>query len=604
VSTETPAPPLTAAQRRVHERVDNPFSTSPEQADAVKHDGDFFLSACPGAGKTHTVGLRLAYHAAFRPDTSVAAVSHTNTAIDAIHAAARTLTSLPEHYWVGTLHAFLLRFVVYPFGHLHMGCADTPQVAGDERDWPDDIAHVPAHGDYPGCRVKPWKFDVHLGPRLTYQRPGDWPPPLTEDVIVGGLTPWAKTEKQAYWQRGLLSFSDVLWVAYRVLELHPQLAAAVAARFDELIVDEAQDAGELQLKCIELLRAQTSRPRLVIVGDLCQAVYEWSGATPAGLRQFAADQQLDELALTANYRSSELICNVTYRFSTRSNPDRAAGETAHAVEQPELWRWHRNKQPELVERFRERLAEVGIPEEQAAVLAWTNALVDRLNGRKGSDRPVGSWLLRLLGAAAVERDDSMGPTGDTFRRLDRAVAFVAFGSGRRATLTREQRAGIRTASAQLLQDLPKVEGELRAWNLGARDALAAAAAVVLDGSPARNVRSTMTNAAALAGVDAREAVAPPPAALARTIHDAKGENLAAVLVVAGDEDAVLWANSAWMDAAPADTPEQTRVAYVAFTRAKRLLVLAIPSGAADSVAAKFRAIGFADPTDASRDEQG
>lgn len=166
MSTETPAPPLTAAQRRVLERVENPSITSPEQAAAVKHVGNCFLSACPRAGKTRTVGLRLAYHAAFHPDDSLAAVSHTNTAIDAIHAAARELTAVPEHYWVGTLHSFLLRYVVYPFGHLYMGCTYVPQVAGDERDRPDDIRDVAAHDDYPGCRVKAWKFDVHLGPHI------------------------------------------------------------------------------------------------------------------------------------------------------------------------------------------------------------------------------------------------------------------------------------------------------------------------------------------------------------------------------------------------------------------------------------------------------
>jgi DNA helicase-2/ATP-dependent DNA helicase PcrA len=107
----------------------------------------------------------------------------------------------------------------------------------------------------------------------------------------------------------------------------------------------------------------------------------------------------------------------------------------------------------------------------------------------------------------------------------------------------------------------------------------------------------MTDATTLAGVDARQALAPPPAALARTIHDAKGENLRAVLVVARDEDAVLWANSAWTDAPPQETTEGTRVAYVAFTRAERLLVLAIPRGTPDSVAAKFRAIGFTDSSD-------
>ena len=167
------------------------------------------------------------------------------------------------------------------------------------------------------------KFEVHPGSRLTYQRPVEWPQPLTEEIIVAGLTDWAKDTKRAYWKRGFLSFSDVLWVAYRILQRHPELTNAVAARFDELIVDEVQDTGELQLRCLEFLCAQETHPRLIIVGDLCQAVYEWSGATPVRLRQFAVEQQLRELQLTANFRSSEPICNVTYHFSTRSKPDRA-----------------------------------------------------------------------------------------------------------------------------------------------------------------------------------------------------------------------------------------------------------------------------------------
>lgn len=87
------------------------------------------------------------------------------------------------------------------------------------------------------------------------------------------------------------------------------------------------------------------------------------------------------------------------------------------------------------------------------------------------------------------------------------------------------------------------------------------------------------------------------AALARTIHDAKGENLTAVLVVARDEDAVLLANGAWTETPPDETVETTRVAYVAFTRAERLLVIAIPSDTADDVVEKIRAVGFTEPTE-------
>jgi hypothetical protein len=70
-----------------------------------------------------------------------------------------------------------------------------------------------------------------------------------------------------------------------------------------------------------------------------------------------------------------------------------------------------------------------------------------------------------------------------------------------------------------------------------------------------------------------------------------------VLVVAREDDAVLWANSAWTDAPSQETMEATRVAHVAFTRAERLLALAVPTGTPDSVAAKFRAIGFSESGD-------
>ena len=46
-----------------------------------------------------------------------------------------------------------------------------------------------------------------------------------------------------------------------------------------------------------------------------------------------------------------------------------------------------------------------------------------------------------------------------------------------------------------------------------------------------------------------------------------------------------WANRAWIDRPPSNTTEAIRFAYVALTRAERLLVLAIPSLTADGVTA-------------------
>lgn len=585
--------PPTSIQRRVAEHLNNPFLTTPEQAAAATHNGDAFVAACPGAGKTHTVGLRLAYHAAYHSGASIAALSHTNTAIEAIRASARKLVLLPDDYFLDTLHAFLLRYVVYPFGHLYMKCGVTPQVVGDDREWPNDIPTIGVP-DHLSLRVNPWRMSVDVGGELSYQRPSNWPPVVTEEMILDSCAKWCAAEKRAYWGRGLLSYSDVLWVAYNVLQEHPPLAKAVAARFDELIVDEVQDTGGLQLACLALLREHDQRPNLVVVGDICQAVFEWSGATPNGLRTFAEEQQLAELPLTSNFRSSQNICDVTYRFSTREQADRARGSNANSPDRPELWRYARGAEVDLVDRFRARLGELDIEEHDAAVLAWRHRLVRRLSGEAGEGGPNMHWLLRVLGEAAVERDNRTGPGRETFASLDRAVNFIAFGSPQPTGLTPGQRESVRAAAAMLLAALPKVEGGLRDWNLAARQLLGSTASTV-EGAEPTNVNRFMKDAAALRNIDAHEALTPAPVTLARTIHDAKGESIHAVIVVASEEDATQWASEAWTDEPPEETTEVLRVAYVALTRAERFLVLALPEGVTDDVASTYVSLGFTEP---------
>src|SRR5664280_334762 len=88
------------------------------QLRAVTAERDVFLTACPGSGKTRAGGVRVA-----RLDSDgrrVAACSYTNVGVEQI----RRIVSgdlgrvlAPQHF-IGTLHAFLLRYVVYPFGHL------------------------------------------------------------------------------------------------------------------------------------------------------------------------------------------------------------------------------------------------------------------------------------------------------------------------------------------------------------------------------------------------------------------------------------------------------------------------------------------------------
>lgn len=578
---------LTLTQRRVLAALDDRGRVSSGQADFARATGSIFLRACPGSGKTRSVGLRLAYLAAFHPGASVAAVTHTNTAVGAMRQAAGALVTLPDHYYIDTLHSFLLRYVVRPFGHLYMRCTRPPEVVADERDWSSERVPTSYVEEWTRLRIKPWSFDADAQRQLSYRVPTTWPRALTSTLIVEHLGTWAKAAKQNYWARGLLSYSDVLYVAMRVLELFEDVRRAVAARFDELIVDEVQDTNDVQLKCIRLLRGVDRRPNLVFVGDLDQSLYEWARAFPQDVLLAASREGLADRRLTDNYRSSQLICNLTHRFSSRATPDRALGPHRAVPVQPEFWA--EDASPAAA-RFRERVAELGISQHDCAVLARINPLVDRLNG--SSARSPCNWLLTVLGRAAAARDQGRIDSV-VLESVCRVVATITHGSGRYRALAADERLEVEQAAAHLLAALPSVGGTLATYNRLVRDCVdQATRALLLDGRTcARNVRSLLRSSARLETHNAVDVFKPPTTRVARTVHDAKGASIHAVLVVARPEDLDAWLSEVHESPRPAVMSDETRVAYVAFSRAERLLVLAAPRPSHRHVEA-LRNVGF------------
>jgi DNA helicase II / ATP-dependent DNA helicase PcrA len=92
----------------------------------------------------------------------------------------------------------------------------------------------------------------------------------------------------------------------------------LAARFQLVLIDEAQDCDPLDLRIIAALR--DAGCRCVIVADPEQGIFRWRGADPAQLPTLG----FAELLLTGNFRSSERICRATASLRARDGePDRA-----------------------------------------------------------------------------------------------------------------------------------------------------------------------------------------------------------------------------------------------------------------------------------------
>jgi DNA helicase II / ATP-dependent DNA helicase PcrA len=87
--------------------------------------------------------------------------------------------------------------------------------------------------------------------------------------------------------REVMDYGDQMALAARIADRHPEVGAAERARYQVVLLDEYQDTSHAQLV---LLRALFGGGHPVTaVGDPCQSIYGWRGATAGNLRRFGAD---------------------------------------------------------------------------------------------------------------------------------------------------------------------------------------------------------------------------------------------------------------------------------------------------------------------------
>jgi len=87
--------------------------------------------------------------------------------------------------------------------------------------------------------------------------------------------------------REVLDHGDQVELAARIAARHPEVGAAERGRYQVVLLDEYQDTSHAQLV---LLRALFGGGHPVTaVGDPCQSIYGWRGASAGNLRRFASD---------------------------------------------------------------------------------------------------------------------------------------------------------------------------------------------------------------------------------------------------------------------------------------------------------------------------
>lgn len=559
------------------------------QKDAVDHPGDMLLVACPGGGKTRTGGARVAQLAG--EGRSVAACSYTNVGVHEVHGVlARDLgVALGPRHFAGTLHGFLLKYVFYPFAHLVVGCASRPRLADDDSSIWDDIVYG---GDH---RRRLSVSKLRFRPDGSFYAK-DTPLGMSKEEAANGEIVQVQSKKHRMAAAGYASFDDSMYWALRVLADHADVRRAVAQRFDEIIVDEAQDTSELQLACLEQICAG-GLESLVLIGDIEQSIYSFQGASPEGCLGLANARGLERVELTENHRSSQLICNVAAAFCDRA-PDRAVGETRDCPWEPRLLVYAPDDPAGAVGAFRDHLESLNLDPADAAVVARNRDFIDELNG---DTAPVDIGRLpKAVGRACAAIRGHGTPTRRSIEALEKALLRVSYDTEDLSDLDPSDKWELRQSVMRMVVELPDLNMDLRHWIRESCKVLQNHGAALADGEPKKQASHVFKSSAQQEGHTALDAFTPRGKLLtAQTIHDVKGTSRDAVLVVLPPvrrgskhaHQATLW-QQAILGEIDAHDAEERRIAFVALSRARRYCVVAIPRNLPANEVDALEAAGF------------
>src|SRR5438874_5045064 len=112
--------------------------------------------------------------------------------------------------------------------------------------------------------------------------------------------------------RNMLDFDDLVTKAAELVRTRGDVADAIAARWDYLLVDEFQDVNAVQYDLLKRLAAP--HDNFFAVGDDEQSIFTWTGADPHVLVRFARDHGIERpIVLDKNCRCSRQIFETARR---------------------------------------------------------------------------------------------------------------------------------------------------------------------------------------------------------------------------------------------------------------------------------------------------
>lgn len=379
------------------------------------------VNACPGSGKTTLlVDIFQKCIKNWSASGGIACLSFTNVAQEKIKKDYGNV--LPNNHFVGTFDSFIYTYIVKPYGHL-LGYFATDKLYIVENKSFNQF--LPKNEVY--CATveqRGEKRNIHK-PVLDLEFIGE----NTDYPIVSYdkgkfINEWTwknqvKAAKESCWKKGLVNYTDLKYLALQLLR-HPIFGSHILEvlnyKFPYIFVDEIQDTGYF-LEEILILLMENSKKNFLI-GDSDQAIYNFAGAQ-ARIFTVLKEQGVTEYSLTNNFRSSSNITELILEFSLKENPitskKKYSGNNVLIVH-------NYSKLPG--DELKKKIKELTGNKNSFAILARRNSICNKFKDIKASVCPVKSNLARQL--SFILHDYFNNDKTKAFKNFEKCISNLLF----------------------------------------------------------------------------------------------------------------------------------------------------------------------------------
>ncbi|MEW6516045.1 MAG: ATP-dependent helicase [candidate division FCPU426 bacterium] len=563
-----------------------------EQCDAIFADDlEFLLRAAPGSGKTWTSCRRFIWRGANWSYNvgGLALLSFTNAAIREFHEATikvgqRGLLSDPNY--VGTFDSFVERFIITPFGHLICGSVKRPK-----------LFIAPRPGDWANTKLQAWTKTK----RGTIPVPAWEIIPFPDNLKVafrasdkfGGQTLEFRENHpvEEFFKYGYYTHAQRVYLACRILFERPHIAECIARRFPEIVVDEAQDTNAWLLILLNFIRDKGTK--ITLVGDPDQCIYEFSMADATSLPALKKKWNIPEKPLSKSFRCNNRIAESVKNISGNISFV-GCGGIENEYHHPFIVREPSSGFGKSIAEFERLLNLANIPLTRSAILCRAHQQLETIRGDVNYISLQG--LTKDMAQAAFYRD-----THKDYRKAQHIVENSIRQMIDEPNLWEEYDENPDSNESHRIklalwkftkspEGLPLVSENCEEWIEKLKTNLSSLFTDIgITNLPKLGLKIKRT------GIDAHKLTLPLfqpqtlfPRIRQETIHKVKGESIDGVLVLGSAQffNAVLKAIESNTN------NEERRLAYVAMTRARHLLLVGLPASHYDKHLSSWVKWGF------------